>query len=309
MTNPTSNFGWVLPTSTDLVTDLPADFEVALQGVDTSMADLKGGTTGQILSKASNTDMDFTWTSANPGDITGVTAGTGISGGGTSGDVTVTNSMATALTTKGDLTPATGSGTFARLGVGANDTVLTADSTAATGLKWAAVAGGGMTSLATATLSTGSVTISSISGAYKSLWLYLDNVYSSSGDDVRMRFNGDTATNYTNALISSNTGVITNNQFGTLGYLPLNFNGLKTSSANNGGWVQIPNYSSTTMLKSYQSAFIETLDTPPRLCQGGGGWNNAAAITSITIFTNTGTFSTCAMISRVLRSAPPMTNC
>ena len=53
------------------------------------MADLLGGTTGQILSKTSNTDMDFTWTTPNPGDITGVTAGTGLSGGGTSGTVTV----------------------------------------------------------------------------------------------------------------------------------------------------------------------------------------------------------------------------
>jgi hypothetical protein len=62
MANPTSNFGWVMPTSTDLVTDLPADFAVFGQAVDTSMADLKGGTTGQFLSKASGTDMDFTWT-------------------------------------------------------------------------------------------------------------------------------------------------------------------------------------------------------------------------------------------------------
>lgn len=61
MTNPTSNFGWQMPTSTDLVTDLPADFEVFGQAVDTSMADLKGGTTGQVLAKASNTNMDFTW--------------------------------------------------------------------------------------------------------------------------------------------------------------------------------------------------------------------------------------------------------
>lgn len=74
------------------------------------------------------------------GDITGVTAGTGISGGGTSGDVTVTNSMATAMTTKGDLVPATGSGTFSRLGVGTNNQVLLADSTQTTGIKWAASA-------------------------------------------------------------------------------------------------------------------------------------------------------------------------
>jgi len=50
-----------MPTNTDLVSQLPADFEVFGQAVDTSMADLKGGTTGQVLSKASNTDMDFTW--------------------------------------------------------------------------------------------------------------------------------------------------------------------------------------------------------------------------------------------------------
>ena len=61
MANPTTYFGWVMPTATDLVTDLPADFGVFGQGVDTSMQDLLGGTTGQVLSKASNTNMDFTW--------------------------------------------------------------------------------------------------------------------------------------------------------------------------------------------------------------------------------------------------------
>ena len=50
-----------MPTASDLVTDLPADFEIFGQAVATSMADLLGGTTGQVLSKTSNTDMDFTW--------------------------------------------------------------------------------------------------------------------------------------------------------------------------------------------------------------------------------------------------------
>ena len=61
MANPTTYFGWVMPNSADLVTDLPADFAVFGQGVDTSMQDLLGGTTGQVLSKTSNTNMDFTW--------------------------------------------------------------------------------------------------------------------------------------------------------------------------------------------------------------------------------------------------------
>ena len=61
MANPTTYFGWVMPTSTDLVTDLPADFNVFGQGVDTSLQYLLGGTTGQVLSKTSNTNMAFTW--------------------------------------------------------------------------------------------------------------------------------------------------------------------------------------------------------------------------------------------------------
>jgi hypothetical protein len=89
MTNPTSNFGWQMPTNTDLVTDLPADFAVFGQAVDTSMADLLGGTTGQILSKASNTNMDFTWIANDQGDITSVTATSPLTGGGTSGAITV----------------------------------------------------------------------------------------------------------------------------------------------------------------------------------------------------------------------------
>ena len=75
---------------------------------------------------------------SNPGDITGVTAGTGISGGGASGDVTITNAMATAIDAKGDLIPGTGADTFGRLVAGANETRLIADSSETTGLKYVA---------------------------------------------------------------------------------------------------------------------------------------------------------------------------
>jgi hypothetical protein len=95
MTNPTSNFGWQMPTPTDLVTDLPADFEVFGQAVDTDFADLLGGTTGQILSKASATDLDFTWITNDVGDITNIAVTSPITGGGSSGSVTIGVSAAT----------------------------------------------------------------------------------------------------------------------------------------------------------------------------------------------------------------------
>tara|TARA_R110000868_G_scaffold191260_2_gene435435 strand:- start:3143 stop:4096 length:954 start_codon:yes stop_codon:yes gene_type:complete len=89
MTNPTSNFGWQMPTPTDLVTDLPADFEVFGQAVDTDFADLLGGANGYILSKASATDLDFAWIPNDQGDITAVNVTAPITGGGTSGAVTI----------------------------------------------------------------------------------------------------------------------------------------------------------------------------------------------------------------------------
>ena len=96
MANPTTNYGFVLPTPTDLVTDLPADFEIALQGVDTQMK--------------------------------------------TNADAAIAKSIVDA---KGDIIAATAADTVSKLTVGANNTVLTADSSTATGLKWAAPAGGG----------------------------------------------------------------------------------------------------------------------------------------------------------------------
>lgn len=172
MANPTTNFGWQMPTNSDLVTDLPADFEVFGQAVDTSLADLKGGTTGQVLAKASNTDMDFTWTT----DATGIPA--------------------TILDAKGDLIAATAADTASRLAVGSNGQVLTADSTASTGIKWADPVTGGMTLLSTTSLSGSSTTVSISGSGYIGLYITVTGFSMSAEDQTRLRFNGDTGSNY-----------------------------------------------------------------------------------------------------------------
>lgn len=59
----TTNFNWSTPDDTALVKDGAAAIRTLGSSIDTSFVDLKGGTTGQLLTKASNTDLDFTWTS------------------------------------------------------------------------------------------------------------------------------------------------------------------------------------------------------------------------------------------------------
>jgi hypothetical protein len=69
MATTTPNFGWSVPTSSDLVKNGATAIETLGDSIDASLVDLKGGTTGQVLAKATGTDMDFTWTTAGSGKV------------------------------------------------------------------------------------------------------------------------------------------------------------------------------------------------------------------------------------------------
>ena len=112
MATTTPNFGWAVPTSTDLVKDGAVAIETLGDAIDASLVDLKGGTTGQVLAKASGTDMDFTWTN----DASGISP--------------------TIFAAKGDLLGASANDTPAVLTVGANGETLVADSSTSTGLRY-----------------------------------------------------------------------------------------------------------------------------------------------------------------------------
>jgi hypothetical protein len=112
----TTNFGWETPDDTDLVKDGAAAMRTLGSAIDTSMMDLKGGTTGQNLRKNSNTDMDFTWA----GDATN-----------------------TVIDAEGDLLVGDAADTLQRLAIGTTGQVLTVDTAVDGKIKWAAAAGGG----------------------------------------------------------------------------------------------------------------------------------------------------------------------
>lgn len=169
----TTNFGWATPDDTALVKDGAAAIRTLGSSIDTSMAKLKGGTAGQVLSKTNGTDMDFTWVAVDP---------------------------LTILDAKGDLISATAADTPARLPVGTNGQVLKADSTTSTGLAWGSVAATKNFTLLNGTgttmSGTNSVTITGL-GGNDQLFIYIAQASTTTSyGDLVVRFNGDSGSNY-----------------------------------------------------------------------------------------------------------------
>ena len=278
MATTTPNFGWSVPTSTDLVKDGATAIETLGDSIDASLLDLKGGTSGQVLAKNSNTDMDFIWVAQDDSNA-------------------IQNAIVDA---KGDLIGATAADTPARLGVGTNGQVLTADSTAATGLAWATPAAGGtsnwsiVNSGGTSLSGAQTVTVSGISGKDKIMVLVENGSSANASSTIRLRLNGDTGNNYYFVSYqftgrSSYAANIFGRDYGTTDSWPL-FTMSASASSAGVGFATITGCS-TAGVKAVQ--FGGVADSAGGTAgleayNGQGYWSGSGAVTSISIYSSTG---------------------
>lgn len=322
----TTNYGWTTPNDTDLVKDGASAIRTLGQSIDTTFAELKGGTSGQMLTKASNTDLDLVWVTPQIGDITSITATSPLTGGGTTGDVTVgiqagstTQSGALQLT---DSTSSTSTTTAAtpnsvktsydlanaaiakstvttagdiiyrnatvptRLGIGTAGQVLTVNS-GATAPEWAtASSGGGQTLLSTTSLS-GATTTVTIAGGYKDLKVVVYGcTNATAGGRFRIAPNGTT-----NITCQTGTGVANGtsvyNNYIQLGYIQT-FDNPTYTDATNVYELEIFDYTSTTARKVHRfTNFYQAGGPNFNFENWGGAINTTSAITSL-VFSNAG---------------------
>jgi hypothetical protein len=198
----------------------------------------------------------------------------------------------TIVDAKGDIITASAADTPARLAVGSNNTVLTADSAEATGLKWATpAAGGGMTLINSGgtALTGSSVTVSSIPGTYKHLLIIGKDVYASGTTDFIYQLNGDTGNNYTRRYVWFTGTCLSGNDTGQANAM---IAATGTGSAFNTTTkfaMNIYRYAET------EYKFMDVHSTANNSSKQDGwhinNWDNTAAITSITFFVSSGSFS------------------
>lgn len=186
MATTTTNFGWDIPQSTDLVKDGATAIAALGQDIDTALVDLKGGTTGQVLAKASGTDLDYSWVTTDD-----------------------TNAIQNAIVdAKGDLIGATAADTPARLAVGTNGQVLTADSTAGTGLAWATPSSGALVLISRTSYSNvASQAFDSVfSSTYKSYLINIEKTAGSANSNLLLQFRKNSTTVSTGSYYGNTFG-------------------------------------------------------------------------------------------------------
>jgi hypothetical protein len=186
---------------------------------------------------------------------------------------------------KADLLTATAADTPARLAVGANDTVLTADSSTATGLKWAAPAAGGYTLLTSGSHSGTTLSVTSIPGTYKELVMFFDGYDpTNDGDALQMRFNQDAGAN-------RHYSQLINNYVDTQAFNATLINisrGNDNTVTTNNTIVRVPNYATTAGWKLCEVNSItvsETTTTSMRAQRLMGFYNQTTAISSFDFYT------------------------
>jgi hypothetical protein len=156
------------------------------------------------------------------------------------------------VTTKGDLLAATASATVARLGTGTDGQVLTAASGETTGLQWATPASGGMTLLASGTLSGTSVSLTSISQSYKNLIIYMRDYRNSGGtNDAYLGVNSN---NTTLSIELQNSGGTYQAQAQSIHYI--NFN-VPTVDTDAHAYIVIPDYTAASVALAQSWAYVK----------------------------------------------------
>jgi len=237
------------------------------------------------------TTTNYSWTTPDDTDLVKDGAAA-IRTLGTAIDTTVFNNAGAAIAktivdAKGDIIAATAADTVARLAVGANDTVLTADSSTASGLKWAAPAAGGMTEIATGNLTSTEVVISSIPTTYKNLQLVVRDFQTSPGLYFALRVNGITSSSYGYTGIN-HTAV---NTFSLMGEGAVTY--ILTDGTSLGGGdvnallvFNLEDYANTTTNKIVNFTGIAkgSSGTYNEMMSGVGQCQTTSAITSITMF-------------------------
>jgi hypothetical protein len=265
----TPNYGWVTPAPTDLVTDLPADFETFADAVDADLAGLLGGTTGQVLKKTSNSDHAFAFGVDPTFDL---------------------------VTTAGDLVYGTAADTMARLGIGTANQVLTVNAGAtapewktagATADSYTLINAGG-TALTGAT----TITVSGIS-AKNSLFIFVAGARSVNATTVSLRFNSDTGSNYNVSLTKFDLG---SGSFETV-------NGAQTSLALSSSAQQTNLHWAGILMHGCNSTEVKPFSTQgaadrtgttgnPSITNFGlGQYSGASTISSVSIISSSGNFN------------------